>query len=108
MAGFRAEAKLSTSLVRIRSRTERIAMSGEMRRLMEDRIDAAGSHGLVLSGTAVALLAGRQVLAATPDAGNPQDVQFLNVALDAEIEAIATPALGAESKLLQKPVPIWL
>ncbi len=63
-----------------------------------------GRTGLILSGTAVALLAGRPVLAATAGAGDPQDVQILNAALGAELEAIAAYQLGAESKLLQKPV----
>ena len=59
--------------------------------------------GAVLSGAAVALLAGRDVLAATsgPVAG---DVRILNTALAAEYEAIAAYQVGAESGLLQKPV----
>lgn len=64
-----------------------------------------GRSGLVLSGAAVALLAGQDALAA--QAGNgaqPQDIQILNTALGAELEAIAAYQLGAESKLLQKPV----
>jgi len=70
------------------------------------------SSGLMLSGTAVALLAGNDALAADPKAakaapksGNPDnDVQILNTALGAELEAIAAYQLGAESKLLEKPV----
>jgi len=62
-----------------------------------------GSSGLVLSGAAVALLAGRDALAAGNTA-DPKDVQILNTALGAELEAIAAYQLGAESKLLQKPV----
>ena len=61
-----------------------------------------GRSGLVLSGAAVALLAGRDALAAKSDAGG-QDIQILNTALGAELEAIAAYQLGAESKLLQKP-----
>lgn len=63
-----------------------------------------GHSGLVLSGAAVALLAGKDTLAADAAAGGAQDVQILNTALGAELEAIAAYQLGAESKLLQKPV----
>ncbi len=68
------------------------------------RIFLRQSGGLVLSGAAVALLAGRDALAATAGAADPKDVQILNTALGAELEAIAAYQLGAESKLLQKPV----
>ena len=60
--------------------------------------------GLVLTGTAVALLAGKDALAATTGAGAESDVRILNTALGAELEAIAAYQLGAESKLLEKPV----
>jgi rubrerythrin len=63
--------------------------------------------GLVLSGTAVALLAGNDVLAATSSKGSKGaagDVQILNTALGAELEAIAAYGVGAKSGLLQKPV----
>ena len=64
--------------------------------------------GLVLSGTAVALLAGNDVLAATSSKsggkGAAGDVQILNTALGAELEAIAAYGVGAQSGLLQKPV----
>jgi rubrerythrin len=63
-----------------------------------------GSSGLLLTGTAVALLAGNDVLAAKSDAGTESDVRILNSALGAELEAIAAYQVGAESKLLQKPV----
>ena len=63
-----------------------------------------GQSGLVLSGGAVALLAGNEALAAAAGATDPRDVQILNTALGAELEAIAAYQLGAESKLLQKPV----
>jgi rubrerythrin len=59
--------------------------------------------GLVLSGAAVALLAGRDALAARSGAGRADDVRILNTALGAELEAIAAYQLGAESGLLQKP-----
>jgi len=62
-----------------------------------------GQSSLVLSGAAVALLAGKGVLAAGV-AADPKDVQILNTALGAELEAIAAYQLGADSKLLQKPV----
>jgi rubrerythrin len=62
-----------------------------------------GHTGLVLSGAAVALLAGKDALAASAGAGTAGDVQILNTALAAELEAIAAYQLGAESKLLQKP-----
>ena len=59
--------------------------------------------GAVLSGAAVALLAGRDALAAqSPDGAG--DVRILNTALGAEYEAIAAYQVGAESGLLQKPV----
>ena len=59
--------------------------------------------GAILSGAAVALLAGRDVLAAkSGDAAG--DLRILNTALSAEYEAIAAYQVGAESGLLQKPV----
>jgi rubrerythrin len=61
-----------------------------------------GSSGALLSGAAVALLAGRPALAAQSEA-TAADAQILNTALGAELEAIAAYQLGAESKLLQKP-----
>lgn len=63
-----------------------------------------GHSGLVLSGAAVALLAGKDALAAQSGGGAPHDIQILNTALGAELEAIAAYQLGADSKLLQKPV----
>ncbi len=63
-----------------------------------------GRSGLVLSGAAVALLAGNDALAAKTKGGAAGDVQILNTALGAELEAIAAYQLGAESKLLEKPV----
>jgi len=67
------------------------------------RLFLTRSGGLVLSGAAVALLAGNEALAADSKAG-AGDVNILNTALGAELEAIAAYQLGAESKLLQKPV----
>jgi rubrerythrin len=63
-----------------------------------------GRSGLVLSGAAVALLAGNEALAKKTGGGTANDVQILNTALGAELEAIAAYQAGAESKLLQKPV----
>jgi len=63
-----------------------------------------GRSGLLLSGTAVALLAGRDALAAKGGKSTAEDVRILNTALGAELEAIAAYQVGAESGLLQKPV----
>ena len=63
-----------------------------------------GQSGLVLSGAAVALLAGNDALAAKTKGGAAGDIQILNTALGAELEAIAAYQLGAESKLLEKGV----
>ena len=63
-----------------------------------------GRSALVLSGAAVALLAGRDVLAAKSGGSKAGDAQILNTALGAELEAIAAYQVGAESGLLQKPV----
>ena len=63
-----------------------------------------GKSGLVLSGSAIALLAGRDVLAAKAKDATAGDVRILNTALGAELEAIAAYQVGAESGLLQKPV----
>jgi len=60
--------------------------------------------GLLLSGTAVALLAGRESLAKPANATVESDVAILNAALGAELEAVAAYQVGAESGLLQKPV----
>ena len=70
-------------------------------------VDAArrtflGISGLGLSGAAVALLAGRDALAAAETGGNPaNDVAILNTALAAELEAIAAYGVGAGSGLLK-------
>src|SRR6185369_3179062 len=60
--------------------------------------------GLLLTGTAVALLSGREALAAKSGKGAESDLRILNTALGAELEAIAAYQVGAESGLLQKPV----
>ncbi len=63
-----------------------------------------GQSGLLLSGAAVALLAGNDALAARGGHSTADDVRILNTALGAELEAIAAYQIGAESGLLQKPV----
>jgi rubrerythrin len=61
------------------------------------------SSGMLLSGAAVALMAGNSQLAMA--AADPAtDVGILGIALGLEHEAIAAYQLGAESGLLQKPV----
>ncbi|CAB1367550.1 ferritin-like domain-containing protein [Denitratisoma oestradiolicum] len=60
--------------------------------------------GLLLSGAAVALLSGRDVLAAKSGKGTETDLRILNTALGAEFEAIAAYQVGAESGLLQRPM----
>ena len=62
-----------------------------------------GRSGVMLSGTAVALLAGREALA-KGEPSTASDISVLNTALGAELEAIAAYQVGAESGLLQKPV----
>lgn len=68
------------------------------------RVFLGRSGGVVLSGAAVALLAGKPALAAQTSSAPARDVQILNTALGAELEAIAAYQLGADSKLLQGPV----
>ena len=60
--------------------------------------------GGALSAVAVALLAGKDVLAQGMSADVSKDVSILNVALGLEHEAINAYQLGAGSGLLQKPV----
>lgn len=71
---------------------------------LEARRAFLGKSGLLLSGAAVALLAGREALAAKGGASEASDVRILNTALGAELEAVAAYQVGAESGLLQKPV----
>jgi rubrerythrin len=63
-----------------------------------------GKSGLLLSGAAVALLAGNDALAKKAGPTKAGDLKILNSALGAELEAIAAYQVGAESGLLQKPV----
>ena len=68
---------------------------------------ALAGTGLVLSAAAVALLGGRDALAAgtkTSAADIEADVRILNTALGAEYEAVAAYQVGAESGLLAKDV----
>ena len=70
---------------------------------LEARRGFLGKSGLLLSGAAVALLAGQKAHAKS-DKSAGSDVRILNTALGAELEAIAAYQVGAESGLLQKPV----
>ena len=74
---------------------------------VEPRRTFLGQAGLLLSGTAIALLSGREALAAKAakvDQAVESDLRILNTALGAELEAIAAYQVGAESGLMQKPV----
>ena len=71
---------------------------------LEARRAFLGESGLLLSGAAVALLAGRDALAAEGGESAASDARILNTALGAELEAIAAYQVGAESGLLKKPV----
>jgi rubrerythrin len=77
---------------------------GNATNVLEARRAFLGKSGLMLSGVAVALLAGQDALAAKGDKPADSDVAILNSALGAELEAIAAYQVGAESGLLQKPV----
>jgi len=71
--------------------------------LATDRRQFLG-RGATLSAAALALLAGRDALAANHKGNPAKDVDILNVALGLEHEAINAYQLGAGSGLLQKPV----
>jgi rubrerythrin len=71
--------------------------------LTNDRRQFIG-RGATLSAAALALLAGRDALAADMKGDAAQDAAILNVALGLEHEAINAYQLGAGSGLLQKPV----
>jgi bacterioferritin (cytochrome b1) len=83
---------------------EKIMSFLEMPNPVATRRQFLARSGMMLSGTAVALLAGKDVLAKTAGNARSGDVVILNTALAAELEAIAAYQLGAESNLLQKPV----
>ena len=66
-----------------------------------------GESGLVLSASAVALLAGCESLAAAQknsDGTGANDIAILNTALGAEREAVAAYQLGADSGLLESGI----
>src|SRR5258705_2958671 len=82
-------------------------------KLRNDQLFAAGrgafigKFGILLSAAAVAVLAGRDGLAADAkdsSASVGDDVRILNTALGAEHQAVAAYQVGAESKLLEKAV----
>ena len=77
---------------------------GNARNAFEARRAFFGKSGLLLSGAAVALLAGRDALAAEGGKSAASDARILITALGAELEAIAAYQVGAESGLLQKAV----
>lgn len=68
------------------------------------RLFLGRSGSLALSGAAVALLAGKDALAVKSGGSAPSDIQILNTAIAAELEAIAAYQLGAESGLLSSTV----
>jgi rubrerythrin len=80
--------------------------------LFQGRRRALALSGAVLSASAVALLGGRDAMAATKKASHSDieaDMRILNTALGAELEAIAAYQVGAESGLLTatvKPVAL--
>jgi hypothetical protein len=76
-------------------------------RLFQARRRALAVSGAVLSGAAVAMLGGRDALAASRKASPAEleaDIRILNTALGAELEAIAAYQVGAESGLLTSAV----
>ena len=76
-----------------------------------ERRSFVSRSGLLLSGTAIALLAGAPKLASGQGSAGSKavegDLGVLNAALASEFEAIAAYQLGAESGLLAKPVLAW-
>jgi rubrerythrin len=76
----------------------------------DPRLDPArrafiGRSGVLLSGSAIALLAGCESLAAGQKKSDPAgDAAILNTALGAEREAVAAYQLGADSGLLEPGV----
>ena len=78
-------------------------------RLNPSRRAFLGESGLMLSASAIALLAGCDALAAdqkNSDGAGAHDVAILNSALGSEREAIAAYQLGADSGLLEPGVKI--
>lgn len=81
-------------------------MTGQGLVLPED-FSRFSRRGALLSAGAIALLGGRDALAAAAKASPAEiegDVRILNTALGAELEAIAAYQVGAESGLLAKDV----
>lgn len=71
--------------------------------LLRSRRRALVTGGAVLSAVAVALLGGRDALAAKAGGSVAEaDIRILNTALGAELEAVAAYQVGAESGLLGK------
>ena len=86
--------------------SQKLVLPADLQILSRRRV-LVGS-GLALSAGAIALLGGRDALAAGTkvSAGELEaDVRILNTALGAEYEAIAAYQVGAESGLLAKDVP---
>src|SRR5215475_5815440 len=71
------------------------------RRFAARRSFLIGSSGVVLSASAIALLAGHEAHATGASA---KDASILNTMLGSEYQAIAAYQVGADSVLLQKPV----
>ena len=66
-----------------------------------------GQSGMLLSGVAVALLAGQDTLAASRTSARgsvDNDVRILNTALGSEYQAVAAYQVGVDSGLLEKSV----
>jgi rubrerythrin len=83
--------------------TDRLLLPPHYR--LQSRRRALATGGAVLSAATVALLGGREALAAkTTGSAAPTeaDVRILNTALGAELEAVAAYQVGAESGLLGK------
>jgi hypothetical protein len=84
---------------------QRLLLPQDLRALSRRR--ALAGSGLLLSAGAVALLGGRDALAAGAKVSAAEieaDVRILNTALGAEYEAVAAYQVGAESGLLGKDV----
>jgi len=84
---------------------QRFALPQDLSSLLLSRRRALLTTGMTLSAGAVALLGGRDALAAGKALGDGEgDVRILNTALGAEQEAIAAYQVGAESGLLSAGV----
>jgi rubrerythrin len=84
---------------------QRFVLPQDLSSLLLSRRRALLTTGMTLSAGAVALLGGRDALAAGKALGDGEgDVRILNTALGAEQEAIAAYQVGAESGLLSAGV----